>query len=317
MIVRSRCRDLLVIVAVWLAMFADHTVFGQAPPVLSTVFPMGAQVGQTVEVTVGGSNLQGIRTLHCNVSGIRCERFDQNRFRLSVPADAPIGMCDLWAVGDNGVSSPRTFVISNRLEQSEVEPKETTAAPMSVPLNVVINGRIDKAGDVDHFRFDSKQGQRVVIECSAERIDSRLRAVIELFDAAGKRLAVNRGYFGIDPLIDFRAPTDGSYVVKIQDLTSSGSAEHYYRLDIDSGPRVAFTVPSLIERGKASRVTLFGWNLRKGEAPTEPRPIARPIVRHPKPGNNNTEYVAISFIIGALLKQGRIVYNCTYSTIGL
>ena len=276
MIVRSRCRDLLVIVAVWLAMFADHTVFGQAPPVLSTVFPMGAQVGQTVEVTVGGSNLQGIRTLHCNVSGIRCERLDQNRFRLSVPADAPIGMCDLWAVGDNGVSSPRTFVISNRLEQSEVEPKETTAAPMSVPLNVVINGRIDKAGDVDHFRFDSKQGQRVVIECSAERIDSRLRAVIELFDAAGKRLAVNRGYFGIDPLIDFRVPTDGSYVVKIQDLTSSGNAEHYYRLDIDSGPRVAFTVPSLIERGKASRVTLFGWNLRKGEAPTEPRVVDTP-----------------------------------------
>ena len=261
MIVRRQYRRVLVFVAVWLAMFSDHAVFGQAPPVLSTVFPMGAQVGQTVEVTVGGSNLQGIRTLHCNVSGIRCERLDQNRFRLSVPADAPIGMCDLWAVGDNGVSSPRTFVISDRLEQSEVEPKETTAAPMSVPLNVVINGRLDKAGDADHFRFDAKRGQRVVIECSAERIDSRLRAVMELFDADGKRLAVNRGYFGIDPLIDFRVPTDGSYVVRIQELTSSGSAEHYYRLDIDAGPRVAFTVPGVIERGKASRVVLHGWNL--------------------------------------------------------
>lgn len=267
MIVRSRYRDVLVIVAIWLAMFADDAVFGQAPPVLSTVFPMGAQVGQTVEITVIGGNLQGIRTLHCNVSGISCERLDQNRFRLSIPADAPIGMCDLWAVGDNGVSSSRTFVISNRLEQSEVEPKEITAASMSVPLNVVINGRIDKAGDVDHFRFDAKQGQRVVIECSAERIDSRLRAVIELFDAAGKRLAVNRGYFGIDPLIDFRVPTDGAYVVKIQDLTSSGNAEHYYRLDIDSGPRVAFTVPSVIERGKASRVTLHGWNLKQQSEP--------------------------------------------------
>ena len=39
---------------------------------------------------------------------------------------------------------------------------------------------------------------------------------------------------------DFRVPADGSYVVKVQDLISSGSAEHYYRLDVDTGPRVAF-----------------------------------------------------------------------------
>ncbi|MBI3862797.1 MAG: hypothetical protein HY290_12980, partial [Planctomycetia bacterium] len=42
---------------------------------------------------------------------------------------------------------------------------------------------------------------------------------------------------------------------------SSGSPEHYYRLDIDTGQRVAFAVPAVVERGKSSRVTLFGWNL--------------------------------------------------------
>ena len=90
---------------------------------------------------------------------------------------------------------------------------------------------------------------------------TRFRYPRIVFDTTGRRLAVNRGYFGIDPLIDFRVPADGSYVVKVQDLTSSGSAEHYYRLDIDTGPRVAFSVPSVIERGKAARVALYGWNL--------------------------------------------------------
>lgn len=261
MIVRSRSRELLLLGVLCMAILGGRIVFGQVPPVLNTVFPTGGQAGQSVEVTVSGSNLQGLRTLHCNVPGIRCEQLGPTRMRLTIPADAPPGLCDLWAVGENGVSSPRTFAIGNRTEQLETEPNETVSAAMSVPLNVVINGRLDKVGDADHFRFEAKQGQRVIIECSAERIDSRLRAVIELFDSTGKRLAVNRGYFGIDPLIDFRVPADGSYVVKVQDLTSSGSAEHYYRLDIDTGPRVVFSVPSVVERGKASRVALYGWNL--------------------------------------------------------
>ena len=273
MIVRSRYREALLSTAACLVMLTTRTAFGQAP-VLNTVFPPGGQVGQSVEVTVSGSNLQRLRTLHCNVPGVRCEPLEPSRFRLTIPADTPPGLCDLWAVGENGVSSPRTFAIGNRAEQLEAEPNETVSPAMSVPLNVVINGQIDKAGDSDHVRFEAKRGQRVVVECWAERIDSRLRAVLEIFDASGRRLAVNRGYYGIDPLLDFRVPADGSYVVKVQDLISSGSIEHYYRLDVDTGPRVAYSVPSVIQRGKASRVALFGWNLPGADgpaaAPTDP-----------------------------------------------
>jgi hypothetical protein len=148
------------------------------------------------------------------------------------------------------------------VEQIEAEPNETVFAVMSVPLDVVINGRIGKAGDSDHYRFNAKRGQRVVIECWAERIDSRQRAVLEIFDASGRRLAANRGYYGIDPLIDFHVPADGSYVVKIQDLLSSVSAEHYYRLDIDTGPRVAFSVPSVVQRGKAALGMAGTWLIK-------------------------------------------------------
>lgn len=251
---------------VWLTLLGMLQIAcGQSPPVLSTVFPAGGQAGQQVEITVSGGNLQSLRTLHCNVPGMRCEKLEASRFRLTIPADALPGVCDLWAESESGVSAPRTFVIGNREELLEVEPAAPSTEAMSVPLDGVINGRIEKAGDSDQFRFEAKQGQRVVVECSAERIDSRLRAVLEIFDSAGRRLAVNRGYFGIDPLIDFRVPADGAYVVKVQDLTSSGSAEHYYRLEIDTGPRVVFTVPSVVERGKSSRVALYGWNLSSGQ----------------------------------------------------
>ena len=261
MIARSWCRRAQRSVLACLVMLTSHVALGQAPPVLNTVFPAGGQVDTAVDVTVSGSNLESLKSLQCNVPGLRCEKLESSRFRLKIPAETPSGLYDLWAVGDNGVSTLRTFAVGRRTEQLEVEPNEAASASMPVPLNVVINGQIDKPGDSDHFSFDAKQGQCVVIECLSERIDSNLRAVLEIFDINGRRLAVNRGYYGIDPLIDFQVPADGSYVVKVQDLTLSGSAEHYYRLDIDTGPKVAFSVPSVIERGKASHVTLYGWNL--------------------------------------------------------
>lgn len=265
-------------IALLLAMLVVRKASGEMPaPALDVVFPAGAAAGQTTTVNVLGRNLQGLRTLHCNAPGVRCEKLDGGRVSIAIPTTTPPGQYDLWAVSENGVSAPRTFSVGNRAELLEKEPNDSAKEAQAVSLNVVINGRIDKGGDQDHFRFDAKRGQRVVIECWAERIDSRLRAVLELFDAEGRRLAANRGYFGSDPLIDFRVPADGAYVVKLQDLIFSGSAEHYYRLDIDTGPRVAFTVPSVVERGKSSRVRFYGWNLPVAGQTPAPRLEAPPL----------------------------------------
>lgn len=252
---RCRIGRLVVLAAVLLV----RPAYAQ-PPTLESVFPAGGQVGQAVEVTVAGS-LQGVQALRCSVPGVTCDRLDASRFRLSIPADAPLGQCDMWAVGETGVSGPRPFILGNRGELTEIEAADLPSGDMDIPQPIVVNGRIHESGDVDVFRFEARQGQRIVIECWAERLDSRLRAVLEVFDARGQRLAVNRGYFGIDPLIVFSAPLDGTYSIRIQDLTSSGGAEHDYRLDVSSEPRVAFCVPAAVERGRATRITLYGWNL--------------------------------------------------------
>lgn len=270
----SRSRDVstLVMGMAYLLLFVNllflNSAFAQPPPVLRSLFPAGGQVGTTVEVAVSGTNLEGLKELRVSGDYIRSERLESGQFRLVISADAPLGMHDLWAVGDHGISAPRPFVIGNRLElqeqRAELEPtmpEPTMPELREVPLDVTVHGRIERAGAIDQYRFLASKGQRVVVDCLAERIDSRLRAVLEIHDASGRRLAVSRAYFGTDPLIDFRVPADGSYVVRIQDLALSGSPEHVYRLDLDTGPRVAFTVPSVIERGKASRVTLYGWNL--------------------------------------------------------
>src|SRR5262249_28585077 len=156
------------------------------------------------------------------------------RFTIKIPADVPPGLYDLRALGANGLSSPCGFFVSPRDTFREAESKESTGPAQPVDRDVSTCGRIDPPGDVDAYRFCARSGQRVVIECWAERLDSKLRAVLELEDERGRRLASSRGYADLDPLIDFRAPDDGDYVVRLFDLTYTGGPEHAYRLDIDT-----------------------------------------------------------------------------------
>jgi hypothetical protein len=245
--------------------FADPVELVRAAPpspILNNVFPAGGQAGGMVEVTLAGNGLENVSSILSH-PGITSERVDNSRFRLAIDSSIPPGHYDIRAMTASGLSSPRSFIVSDRSELTEADENDTLETANPVSLDSVVNGRVEEAGDVDCFRFVAQRGQRVVIECFAERIDSPLRAVLEIFDASDRRLSVNRGFFGIDPLIAFSAPRDGEYRIRLFDLIYSGSADHLYRLEIDTGPRIAFAVPNVIQRGKTSRVRLYGWNLEQ------------------------------------------------------
>ncbi|MSQ97366.1 MAG: hypothetical protein EXR98_22825 [Gemmataceae bacterium] len=253
--------------ACFLLVWMNAPARAQLPnPVLHTVLPAGGQAGTSLIVAVDGTGLDGLRDIRSIIPRLTVKKIDAKRFSLDIPAGTPTGVYDLRAVGLHGMSSPRAFFVGNRAETAELEPNDTFDTAQQVRLDVVVNGRIEKPGDVDCYKFKAKAGQRVVVECLAERIDSKLRAVLEVNDADGKRLAANRGYAGIDPLVDLLVPADGTYFVKVFDLSYLGSAAHFYRLDIDTKPRVEFTVPCVVTRGKSTKLKLFGRNLLPGPA---------------------------------------------------
>ncbi len=250
----------LYVSATWFLTAAESS--GQSPaPVLDSVFPPGAAVGQKINIAIAGEHLTGLQTLRCSAGGVRFTGVGSSQIQVSVPADVMPGHYDVWAVSAHGVSLPRPFIIGNRSEVLESMDSPESTSVQRVAMNSVVNGRIGKAGETDRFQFEARKGKRIVIECQAERIDSRLRAVLELKDSSGRLITANRGYFGIDPLIDFTVPADGTFSVSVHDLTFAGGQGYYYRLEIDNGPRVAFAIPSVVRRGMAARVQLHGWNL--------------------------------------------------------
>jgi hypothetical protein len=231
---------------------------------LESVFPASAQVGTSTPVVFAGNGLGDLSSARSNSPGLTFRKLEDDSFTVDVAPDTPPGLYDVEVIGSNGVSSARTFSVTRQQHVVEQEPAESQTI-QSVPVNCVISGRITK-GDVDSYRFTAHKGDRVIIECWADRIDSSLRTMLELFDADGKRLSVNRGFFGVDPVVTYSIPIDGEYIVKLHDLVYSGSDNHFYRLDVGMGPRVVFAVPPVVDGGKASEVTLYGWNLNTSES---------------------------------------------------
>ena len=150
-------------------------------------------------------------------------------------------------MGKYGISNPRTFVVGDQAESVEQEPNNQNDKANRVELNSVVNGQINPGEDVDCFVFAAKHGQRVLIECWAWRIDSRLDGFLWLYDASGKQLAAcqddNSRDEKNDPLIDFEIPADGDYYVKFSDFLYGGGQEHVYRLRIGTAPLIDFILP--------------------------------------------------------------------------
>jgi len=160
-------------------------------PRLDRIAPLGTAAGSSVEIEVAGADIEDATKVMADHPGFKVEHVKDRKFKVTVAADVPAGTYDLRVVGKYGVSNPRLFAVSRGLaEVAEMGPNGDGATAQVVSLNCVVNGMSDQGRD-DVFRFPAKKGQRVVIECFAQRLDSMLDATLTLNDADGRQLASN------------------------------------------------------------------------------------------------------------------------------
>ncbi len=229
-------------------------------PILLNVFPGGLKAGNSVEITLKGTDLEGVTSLWFDHPGLKATHVKGLTFKVSADPGTPIGHHDLRASGTYGISNPRAFGVGDRSEANEVEPNNSVEKATPISINSVVNGVVGPT-DVDWFAFDGKKGQRLFCDVEAERIDSRLDATIRLYDAAGRELDESRDVFGADPFLDTTLPADGRYLLKLHDVIYKGSDDFTYRLTLTDGPRIDAILPGLIRAGETSTHTLIGRNL--------------------------------------------------------
>jgi hypothetical protein len=146
--------------------------------------------------------------------------------------------------------------------------------PQTVAVNSAVNGTCGANRD-DVYRFAARKGQRVVVACQAGKLDSPMDATLALTTADGKPLVSNGGYYGRDPLVDFVAPADGDYLVKLHDLSYRGG--YPYRLIVSDRPQVENVFPRAVQAGRPTELSAFGRNLGAGSKPSPWRIFELPL----------------------------------------
>ncbi len=244
---------------------------------LKSIFPAGGQVGTTVELKLtAGDDLEEVRALHFTHPGITAQQKTiekdgqaepvANTFLVQIAPNVPAGIYEVRAQGLWGVSNPRRFAVHILPELSETEPNNAPDQAQAIDLGSLVNGTMGGGTDVDCFRFAAPAGKRVIIECLAQRIDSRMDAELIVLDAAtGRRVAWSQNAVGDDPVVVLDVPQDREYIIQLHDHVYRNGSEYIYRLRVHAGPYLLYTVPAAGQAGSKTEFTLYGYNLPGGE----------------------------------------------------
>lgn len=235
---------------------AAQSVCFPAPRLLTTM-PMGGRAGTQVELAITGEHLEDIEKLlfsHPGITAAAKLRGDgtpePNQFVVSIAAEVPPGIHEARVMSRLGISSTRVFTVSTHDERKQDKPSTTIETAMPLGVDTICNSTIP-AGGINHYTFEAKQGDRIVIDCAAKGIDSKLKPVLIVADTMGRDLLVERR----GGALDFRSPADGLYVIKVHDLTFKGGAEYFYRLAVQK-----FAADAPLTRLPSTRtVSCFSW----------------------------------------------------------
>ncbi len=249
-----------------------------APPKLTSIFPAGAQRGQTATVTASGSFERWPVKTWVDGPGIEVAAADEKgKLSVSVAADALPGVHWIRLYDEEGATSPRPFIIGTLPELLEAEPNDDPRKPQLLESSaVVVNGRLEKNGDVDSFAVQLRKGQTLVASMEANRtLGSAMDASLQIVSGDGFVVDQNDDYHDLDPQIVFTAPTDGRFLVRTfafpvtpdSSIRFTGNAEFIYRLTITTNGFVEYAHPLAMSMtggfagGPGPTVGLRGWNL--------------------------------------------------------
>lgn len=242
-----------------------------AAPTVTHLYPAGGQRGTTVKVTVAGTfpvwpakawvSGKGVSVAAGKVKG---------ELNVTIAADAEPGLRWLRAYDATGGGNLRPFLVGTLPEVREKEPNNAPGEAQKLPGPAVVNGRLQKSGDVDCFSIEAKKGQVLVASLEANRtLRSPMDGVLQVLSADGIVLEQNNDFHGLDPQIDYAVPRDGTYVVRVfafpqtpdATINFAGGEAYVYRLTVTTGGFADHASPLAISRARPGKVRLVGWNI--------------------------------------------------------
>ena len=318
----------LVYIVTLLTLFAAGINLSAAElPHIGYVYPAGGAPGTEFEIKVGGQFIYGAKSAYINGQDVKLQIVDSKepekrkpnfqkkaidevvKLKVSVSKDAAAGDRELCLITDTGISNKLTFNIGQLKEIVEAEPNDKRENAVRIPgLPALINGQI-MPGDVDMFKFNAKNGQRLVFEASAralipylaDAVPGWFKICLTLYDAQGRELAFADDFrYEQDPVLFYNITADGDYFLAVRDSIYRGREDFVYRVKICELPYITHIFPLGAASGKTPvPVKIYGVNL-PSESTAADVDKSAPAIQKISVKNNELVSNRVSFAISGL-----------------
>lgn len=197
----------------------------------TAAFPAGGQPGKTVDVTWLG------------------DPTGPKKQQVAIPSTAKRSLPIVASDGPLQAPSANQLAVDAHPSVLEKEPNNKREEGTAFNAPAVLYGIVGAAGDVDHFRFTGKKGQRFELRAMARKtLRSPLDAVLRLRDLKGKVIASNDDTGSPDSFFEATLPADGDYVVEIHDHLRRGGADFVYRVEVyPPTPSIVLRLPERVQ----------------------------------------------------------------------
>ena len=184
-------------------------------PCLSSPYPLGVTRGSVGKVTFVGPDADGV-----------------GEVEVRAPSEPNTDWVNVSARRPNGKSSGFAML---RIEDApvavETEPNNELAKATRVELGQSLNGKIEASGDVDHFTFPAKKGQKYRFNAVTRRQGVPTSAYLRLLKADGGQVAAKEDFGVGDAFFDYTFPADGDYTLAVEELHRRGGSAFAYRVE--------------------------------------------------------------------------------------
>jgi len=209
-------------------------------PFITQMFPLGGRMGVKTVASVDGWNLP-ITRLPLDTRSVGPAPIEQRRAAGQIRQTA-------YHKGKK-LSNFIPYAVDTLPQCNETESNNTTKDAQQIEVPIIINGLIDRPGDIDVFQLKGLAGDKVVAEVYGRRLNSPLDSLLRLTDASGKVLEWNDDYMikdsqhlhkdivGLmthhaDSYLLAELPKNGTYYVHLADSQHHGGEAYGYRLRI-------------------------------------------------------------------------------------
>jgi hypothetical protein len=238
-----------------------------ADPSLLSIFPLGGRRGTTLQGEIWGNSLEGSYGVWCGTGGLSGKLLTveemkgqtkedlllrkkpekplplyRARIEVEIQPTALLGIHFLRLIGPRGISDAVPFrVMDGMVVQETASPHQTINEALAVSLPVVINGRLEKPGELDYYSFDAKQNQELTFEVIlAQNCDPQLalyRVGGSWFDPDRSSRLIKEEQKSSDLMSPqsrrtYRFSHDGKYFLEISPLFGRASSGSTYQVRV-------------------------------------------------------------------------------------